>query len=375
MANITNYIRCFKKEEEIRKQYLNQVMEGVLPWMENERDPQARKLLLGLTPDQFITESFDYLYRLVHSAKLSAREREENCKKLKPLLNQLTKLFKKWVQEMNKSAKFIGYSNYLEYFLTLSVIPAQEFKLFLKNINDFVLLVDKDIPAMEQVRRIKDWSPVNIPAPAAVFTIQNKFNIPNEVINLISKYDPRMKKYIDRIHIEFGRDDTSSSIRYIADKDIVTLRLDKDYPLLFKALMFVHQLGNALDILGCADNKIIPFNLPKYIQDYSAIEFTHSFIKREISERDQEFIRYNLLHILADILFEIDIYTNDNQDFDKVYARAINRCYPNAKQTRNPLYVFEKRFIFSPLSALIHSMANVELYLKDANTAHSSRTV
>jgi len=310
-------------------------------------------------------ESSSYMFRLVHSRNFSLKEREKNYKNLKLLIGQLEKNFKKRVVENNKNANFLGYPNYLEYILTSDIIPKESFSLFLKNIDRFVALVHKDFPSTELVKKVKKWTMLNIPFPDGNFAFSNKFKLPGEVVNLISKYDPRMSKNKNRIEIKFSNDGFYSGANYVGNKDIVIIRLDKNLIDPYKTLTLVHELGHALDFLDCADKRIIPHTLPKYLQEYSAIEFTHSFIKREISKRRQKLIKYNLLSTLACTLFEIDIFTNDQQDFGKAYARAINRCYPMASQTKNPLYVFNKRFILRPLGMLIFHMVNMELYLKD----------
>ncbi len=301
----------------------------------------------------------------LHSTKLSLEQRRKNYKNLKPLINQLTEIFKKRVVESNKNAKFLGYPNRLEYILVSDIIPKKKFESFLKDVDRFVSLVHKDFPATELAKKVKDWSVLNIPFPRGNFEFSNNFELPDEVLNLISRYDPRVAKYKNRIEIKFS-DGINSGTRYIIDKDTVEMRVGKNLIDPHKTLAFVHELGHALDFLDCEDKKIISFTLPKYLKEYSAIEFTYNFIKKEISERHQKLIRYNLLHTLACTLFEIDIFTNDQQDFDKAYAKAINRCYPIANQTRNPLYVFNSRFVFSPLGMLIYNMVNMELYLKEA---------
>jgi len=310
-------------------------------------------------------DNFGAKINSLHSTKLSLKQRKENYKNLKPVISQLKEIFKKRVVESNKNAKFLGYPNFLEFILASNIIPKREFNEFFKNIDSFVSLVHKDFPATELVKKVKDWSILSIPAPDGNLALSNKFELPDEVINLISRYDERVTKYKNRIEIKFDEDDFSSGAMYVEDKDIVTITLSKTLIDLDKALILVHELGHALDFLDCEDKKIISFTLPKYLTEYSAIEFTHKFIKKEISKRRQKLIRYNLLHTLASTLFEIDIFTNDKQDFDKAYAKAINRCYPMAQQKKNPLYVFNNRFIFRALGMLIHNIVNVELYLEE----------
>jgi len=346
MTKINDYIKQVNRIRQIAKEYLR-----LLPAKDSSN-----------------------VFRLVHSTKFSLEERRKNYEKLKPLISQLEELFRLKVQEMNKSSQLLGYNNYLEDFLALNNIPKKKIQTFLENVDYFISLVHKDYPSTEIIKKGWDWSPVSIPVPMAVFMLPNKFKLPEEIINLISAYDPRLSKNINRIQIEFKEDKglLISGTEYISDKNMAVIRIPKRLVEHLKVLALVHELGRALDVLDCIDNKITPFS-PKYIQEYSAIEFTHTFIKREMSEKDQKYIKYNLLSILANTLFEIDIFANDQQSFSRAYARAINRCYPMAEQTENPLYIFESRLIFRPLDRLIYCMVNIELYLKEANIQNNLR--
>jgi hypothetical protein len=347
MFNITKFIRELKKGFKYSDDYLQ---------------------ILSL-------EEFTDKYRMVHLTKLSLEERKENYRKLTPLIVKLRPIFKKRVVEFNKFARKVGYANQLDHYSAINSIPRHEFEDFLKSIDRFVSLVHSGFPATELAKKTKDWSMFSIPAPQGRLNLRNKFGVPDEIIKLVSKYDPRVKKYKDRIQIDYEKEPkdglSRSSAQYDAEKDIAIINLlQRGWDELEESLTFVHELGHSLDYLECIENKIIPFNLPKYIEEYSAIEFTHKFINKEISKKEQKLIRYNQLYSLSSTLFEIDILTNDKQDFDKAYARAINRCYPKAKQTSNPLYLFENNFITRPLMGLIYNIIKVELYLKEAERAN-----
>lgn len=304
------------------------------------------------------------MVKMVHSRNFTLAERKKNFTNLKPLMSQLEGLFEKRVGKFNLLAKSMGYDNYLEYSLVLKVIPQKEFDLFLKNVDRFVSLVHSDFPSTKLEKEVKDWSILSIPAPEGILGIEAKIKNFKEVLDIIAEYDQRVDKYKKRIEIKTDSNVYGASTEYVVDRNIVSIVINKNLIDLDKTLLFVHELGHALDMLNCEDKKIIPYNLPKYLQEFSALEFTFNFIKKTLSKKKQKIIRYNLLHTLACTLFEIDVFINDQQDYDKAYAKAINRCYLKARQTKNPLYLFNNRFIFRPLGMLISNMVNVELYLK-----------
>lgn len=181
------------------------------------------------------------------------------------------------------------------------------------------------------------------------------------------KYDNRVSKYKKKIDIKLESERFYSGAYYDKNKAVVEIQLRKQPVDVYQTLNFVHELGHALDMLEIVDKGKNPHKLPKYSQELKADKFTHKFIKRHISDEHQKVIRYNELQMITSTLFEIDIFTNDQQDFDKAYARAINRCYPMTHQTKNPFYVLYKRFVFRPMGELMSSMTEVELYLKEAS--------
>ncbi|MDP3013978.1 MAG: hypothetical protein Q8M92_07040 [Candidatus Subteraquimicrobiales bacterium] len=339
MINITNYIKSMNVHSQLVSKYLAML------------SPKNAESALNL----------------FHNTALSLSQREKNYEALRQLGSQLKEIFKQRIIESNKIAKAMGYANHLEYFLTLNAMALEDFKSFVENIDKFISSVQCESVAIERSSETKDWSIFSIPSPEGIFYMENKFDVPSQILDLVSTYDSRIAKYRNKIDMKLD-DDSYSGVKYLEGENKVRIRLRKDIEDLDRALVFVQGLGNALDLLDCVENKITP-HISKYLQDYSAIEFTHKFIRREISEKGQMLIKYNMLHDLVYTLFEIEVFVNDKQDFDIAYAKAINRCYPTARQTENPLYVFDSRFIVRPLGMLIQNMVDMELYLKKGESS------
>lgn len=372
MNNITQLIEQLNKSKELRKQYFDFMIYKALDLALEFKDrSRGAKQYLKLTRDKRIdVESFNFMYQLVHSIEFTLEERKENYERVKLFIDVLTKNYQALVQQMNKCAQFEGYRNQLEFALVLDGIKRKDFELFLKNVDRFISLVHNNFSAADAVNRVVDWSPVNIPAPMGIFNLDrlHRFKNSEEIISLISKRDPRMEKYKDKIRIKIGKPEDlyGSSTRYVAEKKLASVTVTSYLKGLVRAMTLVHEIGHALDMIECEENKIIYYTLKKFSREYSAVEFECNFMKRELSDADIKRVKYNFLNALVSTLFEIDIYTNDTQNFDQAYARAIKRCYPKAQQTTNPLYVFNKGFIFRPLDGLVYCMAYVECYLKDA---------
>lgn len=376
MIGVTEFIKEFKKGGEILDLYRRQLSEGMIQWViENEGDQSVEKYFSDPVG------AFDYMFRLLHKSKLTLEERKDNYEKLKPLITRLTETFKFRVKEMNRRARFQGFENHIELTLASNGIRKKDFKSFLKNVDSFISLVQSDFPATKINTRISDWSEVSVPAPEALVNLHalpgfKSKNKKDGIIELISKYDPRMSKYKDRIKIKFGKpeDFYGSSARYVDKKKIARITVANYVDGLARDTTLVHEVGHALDMLECEENRVIYTTIDRFIKEYSAVEFEHKFVKRVVPERDQKLIRYNFLNGLFMVLFEIDIFTNDDQDFDEAYAKAINRCFPNARQDKNPLYVFDKDFFFRPLDGLLYCIAGIDMYLKDAKKEARMKT-
>ena len=197
------------------------------------------------------------------------------------------------------------------------------------------------------------------------------FEVPNLILELVSKYDPRVTKYREKIRIEYKENRVGFGGRasYDNKEKIAKIFLRKEIDDLDKSLLFVHELGHALDFLECIEKELSHRYLSAYLEEYSAEKFIHEFIKKEIPDKVQRPIKYNWLSKLVYTLFEIDIFTNDQQDFEEAYARAVSRCYPLAHQKINPLFVFNERLITGPLGMLRSNLINVELYSKEADNS------
>lgn len=329
----------------------------------NKELAQITDQFLNIVPPESFLTWHNYLFDDVPVSvkKLRYRYLETDILKLK-------KLFKERIILLNKIAQKEGYENYIKWQMGLEEIPQKEFDVFFnQDIDRFISLVmSEKIPIMKLMKREKDWNIFNTPYPLGNQWLQDRFDLPDEVLRLVSPYDKRLKKYRDKIDIKTNVKEFYSFSYLNKKKGVVEIGLRGGYSGTYQTLDFVHELGHALNQLEYYERGEDHYKLPKYQREENAIEFTHEFIKRNISSDHQKVLRYNELSTLAGILFEIDIFSNDKQDYDKAYAKAIERCFPMTKQKENPFYVLYKRFVVRPLGELTSSIVETELYLKDA---------
>jgi len=101
-----------------------------------------------------------------------------------------------------------------------------------------------------------------------------------------------------------------------------------------------------------ADEGIDPLSKSYYWHETEAYKFKFQFEEKCLSKEIKNASRGEILGNFLSTFFEYEIYNNPDQDFDKAYAKAINRCYPGrANQEENPFYVIESGFMNRPADA------------------------
>lgn len=304
-------------------------------------------------------------HTLLFDVHLDLSQRKNNFRELTPLIEQLKVKFKRVVVIENRLANILGFSNHFEYFLEKNSIPKENLNYFLENLDQFVEIIHSDFPITWIARRVKDWTELDSPYGDGYVRVTSlPFSSPKDILKRVSSYDSRADKYKKRIFIIQEDRNFSSSVKYLQEENAVEIRLREMDFTTDRCLTFVHMLGNALTMLEYADKGEDPNNLSGYLLGYEGEKFTFNFIKTQISKESQDIIRYDLLHDITFALFAIDIYTNDQQDFDSAFARAANRCYLKTHQSNNPFYIFNDQFFNVPFKDLMHCMNYIEFYLK-----------
>lgn len=330
-----------------------------------ERVVEQKTVYLDLlNPEKFVE-----VHKLLFDESLSSYQRQNNYRSLKPFVERLEETFKNIIVGRNKLAQIQGYSNYLEFYLAKSGIPEQKYKFFLENIDRFSSIVYSDSPARELFKKVKGLKKFDFPYPTHPYgylRFIDGLNGPDDIIGRISLYSSKVSEYGSKVKIARGHDEFFSETSYVPKEGIAEIKLsDTAINSQDRSLTFVHEYGHALDMLEHVSKNKNPKKRTDYLLEYQADKFVFKFIKTQLSDNVRKVVRYNLLRKIAFALFEIDIYTNDRQNFDSAFARALGRCYLKVRQSKNPFHVFNKRIVGLPFDDLIHSINYVEFYLKD----------
>ena len=310
-----------------------------------------------------VPDRIEQIKRTIFDPSKSLAERKEAYRSNQKTIGLLKPLFKKIKKAHIQLAKDQGFGNYLEFVLKRNGISGRKFDLFLKNVDVAIEDINKNLPFP---RDIPDWywSEFNIPDVLYYFKEDFQLNIPGDVFEKLEKYFPEFGKFKKRIKIK-KITDVAPNAKFNKEDKTVTLEISLSQGL-FNAFVFVHELGHAISFIKLADEGIDPYSKSKYWHEKNADKFKFEFANKSFPEEVKYATRGEILNEFISTFFEYNIYSDPDQDFDKAYARAINRCFPGKpRQVNNPFYVLEKGFIFRPLSTLCASVAQLELLVKE----------
>ena len=290
------------------------------------------------------------------------RQRKKAYNLHKKTISLLKPSFKRLIIEHNKAARLRGYINHWEYMARVNGVSEKKLKWFLENVDVAIKDINKNLPFPKNLPRWY-WSKFNIPDPLDLVD-SKKYLIPDDVYQMVRKIIPDFDKFLKRIKLIRKTGFSPTTVFKKSTKTVVIEFLFGEKRI-YSVLTLVHELGHAIAMLKCADKGIDPYKKSKYWHEKQAYKFKFRFEDGCLSKKIKYAARGEILNTLSSTLFEYDIYTNPNQNFDKAYARAINRVYPGCCfQKNNPFYVLENSFVFRPCSTTIASIVQTELLLR-----------
>lgn len=293
--------------------------------------------------------------------------------KHKETILRLKPLFKKVMGYHDFIAKEQGFKNYVECRLKSDGISKSQLDQFFKNVDVVIKDLNNNFPIPKNVPSWY-WSKFNIPDPLD-WVDRKKYLIPDDVYNMAEKMIPDIEKMLDRIKVINDVDFLfpHSSARYEENTKSVLINTAAGERRIYGLLDFVHELGHALSTLKVADKGLDPLKKSKYWHEKQAYKFKFDFEEKCLPEKTKDASRGEILGDFLTFFFQYGIYTNPNQDYDKLYAESFNRCYPGKpKQKSNPFYVLENGLIYRPGSGLTASIILAELLLEGINRKKSN---
>ena len=184
----------------------------------------------------------------------------------------------------------------------------------------------------------------------------------DDVTDKMSQTYPVLAKYRNKIIIK-QRDALHSEISYKKERDIFEITINNGQNFRHRSIDLFHELAHAAGHIETFQRDVLIAEKGIYASEKEAFELELGFLK-PLSEDLYRTVFAQVLSSLVRVLFEISLYTNPNQDPNRLFAETFNRCFVGAKQKTNPLYLLEERLLYRPFASLPHAVANSMVILE-----------
>lgn len=259
------------------------------------------------------------------------------------------------VKERNRFALDQGYKSRLDMALKNYQISQSEFNNFLKSINKTVNAYKKEI--------YSTWNPNSNQNIDNFCLICNTDIFPfTKISNFLDFFEKKnvfYKKNKNKIVIELQNE---SKTDYIKETDTFKITLNKNSNTNHQILDLIHELSHVISMAEIF--KKDKFITPKtYYLEKLAIKNEIIFLKKYFPKALTA-KKENLLRIICQTLFEIEIYQNPHKDPNKTYLKYLKKCSKNVSESDNWNYLSNQDILYKTFSQLIYAVAYTNELLK-----------
>lgn len=265
--------------------------------------------------------------------------------------NNINSKKQKWldiIKERNHFSLNKGYKSRLDMYLNDFGISQTEYKKFLKNVDKVIAFCKSQI--------YFDWEPKADQNLDNYCLVCNSNIFPFKNINSFLKFFNKKNKFYlaneNKIKIEFTND---SRTEYIKENDTFKITINRNTHLNHQIIELIHELGHAETMAKIlVQDKFIQ---PKvYLLEKMAIrkeiKFLNKYFPKALIARQG-----NILKIICQTLFEIEIYQNPKKDPNKIYLKYFKECSKNAKQYDSWNYLSNQDILYKNFTQLIYAIA------------------
>ncbi|MBU4264927.1 hypothetical protein KKC08_00025 [Patescibacteria group bacterium] len=283
-------------------------------------------------------------------------KRKKVWKGFKLPIEKIEKRFKRMVIEKTKFAQKKEYPHYIDMFFDKYKIPKSDYKYFTENINKTIKYCNQQLP---KTNNLPSWfySKFNLPCFICK-TTSFPFKNLEEAFNSVTKEYQILNKFKNKIDIKQGKE---SSMFYKEETDHFEIVLDKNLNTRHQIMDLIHELAHTIDYLNDFSKKISPMKKGSYQNEKKALKIEIAILKKLAPSLLESTFTEALL-VFRRTLFEIELYTNPNQNLRQLYALTFNQCFKKAKQKTNPLYILDERIVFRPFSSLPYAIAQCQVF-------------
>lgn len=260
--------------------------------------------------------------------------------------NKIEKAFIEIVKQRINFAKAKGFKTEVEYFLNLYNIPANTYKVLLKNADKSVNFCRKALE--EQGTQSRDF--YSEFGNHCYLCSLPKFPFTNldDVEKVVSGNDTDISKI--KYKLKFIDNGSSYSIN---DKKIINIFINNNQNIRHQVVDLVHELFHA---------KITAFKSTqnKFIKEKLVLSAELEFYKKLYPDIYKAMFG-ELLKVFHRVLFEIELYKKPDQNLSKLYAKVFNMCYGGNYQKINRSYILDDLIMRYPFQNLPHMLVQIKL--------------
>jgi len=195
------------------------------------------------------------------------------------------------------------------------------------------------------------FSEFNIPC---LYCLKSYFPITSfdQAFDIMFKKFKRLKKYKNKIIIKKSKTE-SSRIFYPKQKnDIFQIIINENENYRHQILALIHELLHIVVFLEKEKIKD-PYNREKAVFGLEVSLF------KQIDLYLLTALFVEILLVIRNTIFEIEIYKNKIKNISYYYAKTFNFCFQKAKQKKNYLFLFDEKIVLRPFFNLSHAVAAV----------------
>lgn len=267
-------------------------------------------------------------------------ERKKTYRKYQPMIKALHKPFENLIKSRN---------------IITNGIPDEDFNRFLKNSDRVIDYLYSNLP---KVKNLPEWFFDQLNKPCLLCLIPFKdLKVPEDVIDFVTKKYPELKLISSKIHFIYT---DRSYTRYVKESDTFEVSINKNVNIRHQMVILVHELGHVISFLQSFKRSENILGLGKYTAEKRAIKIELEILNL-IDPKILKAYYLDLLLVLHRSLFELAIYEKPKQNYDFLYAKLFNKCFPETNQKTNPFYLLDETIIARPFSSLPYAVASVNI--------------
>ncbi|OQA37208.1 MAG: hypothetical protein BWY53_00032 [Parcubacteria group bacterium ADurb.Bin326] len=297
-------------------------------------------------------ELMPYLRKEIFNAPFHQRQKIWQSFNLS--IKEIEDKFQNLVEAGKNEIQTRNYSSFFDVLLEKNKIPQNDYLQFINNADQLIVSLNHQLP---KIKNFPSWFYSEFNLPCFICQLDSfPFHSLKETFSFVVRQYPILEKFQSKIEIKIEGKNTFAI--YDIKRDVIKIKIKEGLNIRHQAVLLIHELGHAISLLNnLHEGRDLLFAIGKYGAEKEAIKIEVDVLKKASPLLYRASLGEVLLFPFRNTLFEIELHQSPKKNPSKLYARSFNRCFLEAKQKDNPLYLLEEHFIASPFFQLPHAIA------------------